>query len=126
MRILIADDNHFYRRALEVTLQEWGYEVIPVADGNAAWEVLRGEQAPKLAVLDWMMPGLDGLEVCRRVRALSRHEPTYLIVLTAKDGKENVVAALDSGADDFVQKPFEVEKLVERMCHLLDVEPVTA
>jgi putative two-component system response regulator len=115
MRILIADDNHFYRRALEVTLQEWGYEVLAVSDGQTAWDVLQSDHAPKLAILDWMMPGMDGLEVCRRLRAASRHEPTYVIVLTSKDGKEHAVAALESGADDYVRKPFDRDELRARL-----------
>lgn len=115
MRILIADDNHFYRRALEVTLREWGYEVLAVTDGQTAWDVLQSDQAPKLAILDWMMPGLDGLEVCRRLRAACRHEPTYVIVLTSKDGKEHAIAALDAGADDYVRKPFDRDELRARL-----------
>src|SRR5829696_3707697 len=115
MRILIADDNHFYRRALEMTLREWGYEVLAVSDGQTAWDVLQSDQAPKLAILDWMMPGLDGLEVCRRLRAVSRHEPTYVIILTSKDGKEHAIAALDSGADDYVRKPFDRDELRARL-----------
>src|SRR5215212_8122825 len=100
MKILIAEDNLFYRRALEATLQEWGYEVVSVADGTAAFNALQAPDAPRLAVLDWMMPGMDGPEVCRRVRALYQPEATYILILTAKDGKENIVAALESGADD--------------------------
>lgn len=115
MRILIADDNHFYRRALEAMLREWGYDVIAVPDGLTAWDVLQSDQAPKLAILDWMMPGLDGPEVCRRLRATVRHEPTYVILLTAKDGKENAVAALESGADDFILKPFDGDELRARL-----------
>src|SRR5690349_25109274 len=84
-------DNNFYRRALQLSLEEWGYEVVTAADGEAAWEVLSGDQAPKLAILDWMMPGLNGPDVCRRLRALHRHEPTYVILLTSKGGKENAV-----------------------------------
>ncbi|HEX4591251.1 MAG TPA: response regulator, partial [Gemmataceae bacterium] len=79
MKILIAEDNQFYRSALEITLREWGYEVVALADGKSAWDVLREPNAPKLAVLDWMMPGFDGLDVCRRVRELNHHEPTYVI-----------------------------------------------
>ena len=115
MRILIADDNHFYRRALEMTLREWGYDVVTAADGLAAWAVLRRPDAPKLAILDWVMPGLDGPEVARRVRAAGHHEPTYVIILTSKDDKGSAVAALDSGADDYVTKPFDRDELRARL-----------
>src|SRR5437764_1205242 len=76
MKILIAEDNHFYRNALEITLREWGYEVVALADGQSAWDILKAPGAPKLAILDWMMPGMDGLEVCRKLRQLHKHEPT--------------------------------------------------
>jgi putative two-component system response regulator len=115
MKVLIADDNHFYRCALEATLAEWGYEVTAVADGEAAWDVLRGEHAPKIAILDWMMPRVDGVEVCRRLRAMPRHEPTYVIILTSRDGKANAVNALESGADDYVTKPFDRDELAARL-----------
>src|SRR4051812_1647877 len=115
MRILLAEDNSFYRRALEMTLKEWGYDVVSVADGVSAWNILQEENAPKLAILDWMMPGLEGPQVCRRLRAAFRHEPTYVIILTAKDGTENAVAALESGADDFVMKPFDRDELHARL-----------
>jgi putative two-component system response regulator len=115
MRILLAEDNSFYRRALEMTLREWGYDVVSVADGISAWNILQEENAPKLAILDWMMPGLEGPQVCRRLRAAFRHEPTYVIILTAKDGTENAVAALESGADDFVMKPFDRDELNARL-----------
>jgi putative two-component system response regulator len=115
MRILIADDNNFYRRALQLTLEEWGYEVVSGSDGMAAWEVLSGPTPPKLAILDWMMPGLDGPEVCRRLRGLFRHEPTYVILLTSKGGKENAVAGLESGADDYIIKPFDRDELRARL-----------
>jgi putative two-component system response regulator len=111
----LADDNHFYRLALEATLKEWGYEVAAVADGVTALEQLQGEDAPKMAILDWMMPRLDGLEVCRAVRALHRPEPTYIIMLTSRGGKQNIVAALGSGADDFITKPFDREELQARL-----------
>jgi putative two-component system response regulator len=115
MKVLIADDNLFYRRALEVTLVEWGYEVVGVADGLAAWEVLQQDAAPKLAILDWQMPGLDGTEVCRRVRGLLKPEPTYIIMLTSMSGRKNIVTALASGADDYLTKPFDHEELRARL-----------
>src|SRR5437588_70157 len=115
MQVLLADDNHFYRLALEATLTEWGYEVLSVSDGVAALEMLSPEDSPKIAIVDWMMPGLDGLEVCRRVRQLDRPEPTYFIILTAKGGKQNIVAALESGADDYLTKPFDREELKARL-----------
>ena len=115
MKILIADDNLFYRRALEATLTEWGYEVQAASSGDAAWQVLQEEHAPKLAILDWLMPGLDGLDVCRKVREIPRPEPTYVIILTSQSGKENIVTALESGADDYITKPFNREELKARL-----------
>ena len=115
MMILLAEDNEFYRLMLEETLTEWGYEVLAVADGEAAWEILRQKAPPPLAILDWIMPGVDGIELCRRVRALNREEPTYLILLTAQGGKENIIAGLKGGADDYISKPFDREELQARL-----------
>ncbi len=115
MRLLLADDNHFYRLALEATLRQWGYEVTSVADGAAALEVLLSEDAPKMAILDWMMPKLSGPEVCRQVRERHRPEPTYIIVITAKGGKQNIITALEHGADDYVTKPCDREELQARL-----------
>lgn len=125
MKILIAEDNLFYRRSLGSTLREWGYEVIEACDGAVAWDVLRRADAPRLAIVDWMMPGLDGLEVCRRVRELRKPEPTYLIMLTAKDGRDDLVAALDGGADDVVRKPFDRDELHARLrvgCRIVELQ----
>jgi putative two-component system response regulator len=115
VKLLLADDNQFYRLALEATLTEWGYQVVSVSDGVAALQLLTAEDAPKMAILDWVMPRLDGLEVCRRLRSLHRPEPTYVIMLTARGGKQNIVAALESGADDFITKPFDREELQARL-----------
>jgi signal transduction histidine kinase len=115
MKIVVADDNLFYRSMLEATLADWGYEVVTVADGAEAWELLKDRGGPPIALLDWMMPGVDGLELCRRVRALGRSDPPYLILLTAKGGKEDVVAGLKSGADDYISKPFDRDELRARL-----------
>ncbi len=115
MKILIAEDNRFYRSMLAATLQEWGYEVLTTGNGEEAWQILRQQEVPPLAILDWVMPGLEGVELCRKVRALARAQPTYLIMLTAKDGKENVITGLGAGADDYIQKPFDREELRARL-----------
>lgn len=114
-RILIADDDTISARVLEGTLRQWGHDVIVTRDGLAAWEVLQAEDPPKLAILDWMMPGLEGPEVCRRARALARPVPTYLILLTAKGRPDDIVAGLESGADDYVTKPFDRAELRSRI-----------
>jgi putative two-component system response regulator len=115
MKILIAEDEFFYRHLLVSTVSDWGYEPVTVDNGLAAWEHLRAADAPKIAIIDWMMPGMDGLEVCRQLRALVQPEPTYVIMLTARGGKQNIVTALESGADDFVTKPFDREELRARI-----------
>jgi CheY-like chemotaxis protein len=114
-KVLIADDDAISARVLEGTLRQWGHDVIVTRDGQAAWEALQAEDAPKLAILDWMMPGLEGPEVCRRTRALARVVPTYLILLTAKGRSDDVVAGLESGADDYVTKPFDRAELRSRL-----------
>jgi len=115
MKILIAEDDLVSRTVLERTLHDWGHEIVVVCDGEEAWNALRQDDAPKLAVLDWMMPVLDGLEVCRRLQSLQRAEPTYIVMLTALHRKEDVVAGLDGGANDFITKPFDRKELHARI-----------
>src|SRR5213593_4807923 len=112
---MIAEDDNVSRRLLEVTLTKWGYEVLSTADGEAAWQVLEAETAPPLAILDWMMPRLDGVEVCRRVRQREQGPYTYLILLTAKGSKEDIAVGLEAGADDYVNKPFDHKELRARI-----------
>jgi DNA-binding response OmpR family regulator len=115
MRILIADDEPVSRRLLQLTLTKWGYEVILASDGNEAWQILQDQEAPPLAILDWIMPGLDGVEVCRRVRQTSTRLPVYLILLTSKTDREDVVAGLQAGANDYLTKPFDGPELQARI-----------
>lgn len=115
MRVLIAEDDGTSRKLLGHVLQSWGYEVLSVVDGKQAWEHLRHESPPPMAILDWMMPELDGLEVCRLVRTLVTASPPYIILLTARSGKEDIVAGLDAGANDFLTKPFDREELRARV-----------
>jgi DNA-binding response OmpR family regulator len=115
VKILIAEDDMISRHLLETTLIRWGYEVVVTCDGTAAWEVLHSTDAPPLAILDWMMPGLDGVEVCRRVRRAAMPMPPYLILLTAKGRREDIITGLRSGAHDYVTKPFSREELRARV-----------
>jgi two-component system cell cycle response regulator len=115
MKILIAEDTLLSRHMLQGLLTKWGYDVVSVEDGDAAWEKLKIPDAPRMALLDWMMPGRNGVDVCRALR-LQRPEPyTYILLLTAKDAKESVVEGLDSGADDYLTKPFNPQELKARM-----------
>ena len=115
MRILIADDDRVSRHLLEADLRHWGHEVRAVADGIAAWDAMQEQDAPALAIVDWMMPGLDGVEVCRRVSGRSPALPCYIILLTARTRPEDIVQALGAGADDYVTKPFDAAELRARV-----------
>lgn len=118
MKILVAEDDPVSRRLLEVTLSKWGYEVVTCTDGQAAWDILQQPDAPQLAILDWMMPRMDGLQVCKRVRdpAQPRLEPyVYIILLTAKSQKTDMVMGLEAGADDYLSKPFDAQELRVRL-----------
>jgi diguanylate cyclase (GGDEF)-like protein len=115
MKILIAEDDAVSRRVLEGFLTKWGYEVVATQDGAEAWQALSREDAPQLAILDWMMPQMDGLEVCRRVRDRGAEPYVYLLLLTAKGQKQDVVEGINAGADDYVSKPFDAGELRARL-----------
>src|ERR1700733_387338 len=115
MKILIADDEAVSRRMLQGMLEKWGYEVISVADGDQAWGKLKVPEAPRIALLDWMMPGQNGVEICRALRKLRPEPYTYILLLTAKDTAESVVEGLESGADDYLIKPFNPQELKARI-----------
>lgn len=115
MRILIAEDDPISRRLLESTLIKSGFEVVVTEDGIDALAALQKEDAPPIAVLDWMMPGMDGVEVCRTLRETPNAVPTYIILLTAKDTRDDIVTGLDAGADDYIIKPFDRGELHARV-----------
>jgi diguanylate cyclase (GGDEF)-like protein len=115
MRILIAEDDVVTARLLRALLDSWGFDVITVTDGVSALAVLQTADPPRLAILDWMMPGLDGPEVCRRARAHRPDLPMYLILVTSREARRDVVAGLDAGANDYIVKPPDPEELRSRL-----------
>jgi two-component system, cell cycle response regulator len=118
MRILIADDSIVSRHMLDATLRKLGYEVITACNGAEAWDVLQSHNPPHIAILDWVMPGLSGPEVCKRVRDHSRDSErtyTYLLLLTSKSQKEDLIEGMESGADDYLIKPFDPHELRVRL-----------
>jgi two-component system, cell cycle response regulator len=115
MRVLIADDDPAALLLLESLLEDWGYEVVKARDGTEAWDVLRRADSPPLAILDWMMPGLDGVDVCRKVRQEGEAPYVYFILLTGKARMLDIVEGMDAGADDYVSKPFEEQELKVRL-----------
>jgi DNA-binding response OmpR family regulator len=112
-RILVAEDDPVSRELISSRLKKWGYDVVGTSSGTEAMTVLRCADAPMLAILDWMMPGMDGLEVCRRMRATNR--TIYIILLTAREGKESLIEGLNAGADDYLVKPFDKDELGTRI-----------
>ena len=115
MKVLVADDDRIAAAVLAQTLSRWEFDVTTVADGAEAWRHLEGASAPTLAVLDRMMPGLDGAEICRRVRRDMPSANRYLVLLTSLGSGQDVVSGLDAGADDYVTKPFDVDELRARI-----------
>ena len=115
MKILIADDDPTSRRMLEMVLTRWGFDVVAVADGDAAWAKLQDPKEPRLVLLDWMMPGIDGVEICRKLRKEQALKPTYIIIVTTRDSKEDMVEGLAAGANDYIGKPFDSDELRARV-----------
>jgi diguanylate cyclase (GGDEF)-like protein len=115
MQVLIAEDEAVSRLLLARTLRGYGYEVLAASDGDEAWKILEQPDAPRLAILDWMMPGMTGPELCHKLRELNREPYTYVLLLTARADKQDVVEGMDAGADDYITKPFEAKELQVRL-----------
>jgi diguanylate cyclase (GGDEF)-like protein len=115
MKVLIAEDDAISRRMLEAFLVKWGYEVMVATEGEEGWGILQGKDAPRLAILDWMMPGRDGIDICRNVRQRKGRPYIYILLLTARGQKEDIVEGLEAGADDYVTKPFDPFELRARL-----------
>ena len=114
-KILIAEDDPVSQRMLQSFLTKWGYEIIAVSSGTEALRILEGPDAPPLAVLDWMMPGMEGPEICREIRKDPERPYTYVLLLTARTQKEDLLKGLEAGADDYLTKPFDVQELRARL-----------
>jgi sigma-B regulation protein RsbU (phosphoserine phosphatase) len=115
MRILIADDDRMSTMMLSRSLERWGFEVVVAHDGAAAWAQIVGDQPPALAIVDWMMPVVDGIELCGRIRKASLSTPVYVILLTSRTSRQDLVAGLEAGADDYLTKPFDPDELRARI-----------
>jgi CheY-like chemotaxis protein len=129
MRILIAEDDFTSRTVLSGVLIKYGHTVVATENGADAWEAMRQSDAPKLAILDWMMPEMDGIEVCRCIRTLKTDQPPYIIMLTAKGDKADIITGLESGANDYLAKPFDPGELHARIevgTHMVEMQAALA
>ena len=115
VKILIAEDEFTTRMMVQVCLENWGYRVESVTNGNDAWAALQKPDAPHIAILDWEMPELDGVDVCRRVKEMDAINPPYILLLTSRDSKTDIVKGFDAGADDYMTKPFNDNELRARV-----------
>lgn len=115
MKILIAEDDPVSRRLLEAVLRKWGYHVVSVANGEDAWALLDAADPPRMAILDWRMPEIEGIEICRRIRQRADRPYTFLILLTAHGQRQSLLDGLQAGADDYLAKPFDAEELRARL-----------
>ncbi len=115
MRVLIADDDVVLRHSLKVHLDRWSYQVEECADGRQAWKAMQGPSAPAMAIIDWNMPGMDGPTICQELREMPALAAMYVILLTSNKEQKDVVAGLESGADDYIVKPFDWNELRARL-----------
>jgi len=115
LKILIAEDDLTTRAIMSAVVRNWGFEPIEAEDGEAAWKILQQDDAPRLLLLDWEMPNLDGIALCRRIRLSNHSDPPYIILLTARQGTNDLVKGLESGANDYVSKPFDNMELQARL-----------
>jgi len=115
MKLLIAEDSMTLRLMLQAIAQQWGFDPIMAEDGVEAWEILSGDNPPRLVLLDWEMPRMDGLEVCRRVRASNTEDPPFILLLTGRSETADIVTGLEVGANDYVSKPFDNTELKARL-----------
>ena len=115
MKILVVDDSEMTRMILQGRLSQWGYEIISARDGYEAWNILQKKDRPRIILLDWMMPNMNGIELCLKIRQHIKEPYIYIILLTAKKGKQDLIEAMDAGADDFISKPFDPDILKVRL-----------
>lgn len=115
MKVLVAEDDPALCELLSTLIESWDYDVIAVDDGERAWQAITSEDAPKLIVLDWLMPRLSGVDICHKLKDLELETPPYIILLTSMDSKANLIEGLQAGADDYVTKPFDANELEARL-----------
>ncbi len=115
LRVIVAEDDASSRHLLQYFLKQWGFDSSVASDGTQAWDLLQSKDVPTIAIFDWVMPGLEGVELCRKVRRLSRQHYTYVLLLTSKTAKQDVIEGLGAGADDYVSKPFNPKELQARL-----------
>ena len=115
MNVLIAEDEYTTRLMVQVSLENWGYNVSTAVDGREAWDIVKQSDAIDIAILDWEMPEIDGVELTSRIKELNRANPVYVILLTARDSKNDIVQGFDGGADDYMTKPFNDDELRARV-----------
>lgn len=115
MKILIAEDEYTTRLMVQVCLENWGYSIESVEDGKKAWDIINQKNPPQIAVLDWEMPGISGIDLCRKIKSLDRSSPIHVILLTARDSKNDISQGFEAGADDYITKPFNDDELGARI-----------